>query len=116
MLATLDGATCNVGDHTHTPHELHEEEAGLCYNICKKMGEILLRSMQCSCNAGATFGQIRLSPIFLHYGATCCIVFSYLAQGQGCWAEQQLSFSSPQFAPVQFAALLGKFIKTSMNE
>ena len=37
MLATLDGTTCNVGVHPHTPHEL-QEEAGMCYSICKKMG------------------------------------------------------------------------------
>ena len=59
----------------------------MCYSICKKMGESWLHSMQRSCNAGATFGRIRLSPIFLHNGATCCIVFSYLGWGHGTKCE-----------------------------
>ena len=45
MLVTQYGATCNIGVHPHTSHDL-QEEAGICYSICKHMGESWLLSMQ----------------------------------------------------------------------
>ena len=43
MLATLDGATCNALSCLDLEGQ---EEAGMCYSICKKMGESWLDSMQ----------------------------------------------------------------------